>query len=330
MKYRGVILIAYLVLLISCKGNIEGQSSIDKPLEGGAFEKTTVQSKSSKPQYNFKIKVKDGETIHYLISSDTKTETEVNENKIVSQNNTEILLKYQFSPSDSKETKQLKITYEKLSIGITMNDEQQKYSSENPTTSFISLDNILAAIKGQQLTLKLTEQGKLVSLSGTDSIRMKLIKLLQELPPPQRAKAEEFVSMFAGDAFVNNNLMPLFKIFPEDNIEEGYTWKQKNTMANVLSTSIENTFKLVSLTSKSAVIKSEGELRSNPDEKIDVLGNLVNATLNGSQSGEIKLNSRTGLVSSSVSTTKIKGGIIFRGQDVPLTIKVKKTIEQVN
>jgi hypothetical protein len=222
--------------------------------------------------------------------------------------NQKILATYIFEIEDNSGGEmRIKALYERLALDMNMpqgkvtidtdlenNDEDhspelQKFSSMIKKTFYISL----------------TSEGKVNKIEGIDE----LIKLGENNNNP-------FVQEFLNEKNLVSAFENSFNIFSKDSISMGETWNRSRSqsMSNLFDLNIEDSFTLEGLSEDLAWINTESQIKGAASEN-SLFDDL---TMEGTQTGTIEVDRRSGLILFSEIQQELQGLIKMQGMEIPM------------
>ncbi|RZK01307.1 MAG: hypothetical protein EOO46_20635 [Flavobacterium sp.] len=182
-------------------------------------------------------------------------------------------------------------------------DNPQKDSSvdiQNPTGI---MSNMFYAMKGKSFDMKINDRGEVKSVAGMNEL---MNAMMNSLPGDERAKqamAQVFQSQFNEES-VKKMFAQSFNIFPEKPVKEGDTWTKTVSMGGMMAGETTTLYKVKDIDGNNAELELSSDLK-------------INGTT-GKQTGTMKLNVATGMVTNAVLDQKITS---------PMAMVSKTTIE---
>lgn len=276
-------------------------------------------------KYSFKLQPQPGSAYYYTIHNITDIDIDLNSKKVNNQNDVTVGLIYNIN-KDSAGNFLFKITYDSFHVVIKKDGQTMEFDASNGAYAINSVEKMLAILKGNSLFITIDKQGKVMAVNGYQEIADRLVEEMKITDIIERRQIQSQLAAMAGEGFIKNNIEQNFNFFPDSSLAVGDTWNKNITASTELGLSIPATYKFSSVDDDIATIKSTSDINTE-NQKINVTGNEVTASLKGSESGKVKLEIKTGMVTRATSNVSIKGNIQVMGKEVPLKIKVQRTIE---
>lgn len=286
---------------------------------------TSNNSHYTTKKYSFKLQPQPGSAYYYTIHNITDIDIDLNSKKVNNQNDVTVGLIYNIN-KDSAGNFVFKITYDSFHVVIKKDGQTMEFDASNGAYAINPVEKMLAILKGNSLFVTIDKQGKVMAVNGYQEIADRLVEEMKITDIMERRQIQSQLAAMAGEGFIKNNIEQNFNFFPDSSLAVGDTWNKNITASTELSLSIPATYKFSSVDDNVATIKSTSDINTE-NQKINVTGNEVTASLKGSEAGKVKLEIKTGMVTSATSNVSIKGNIQVMGKEVPLKIKVQRTIE---
>ncbi|MDR2361912.1 MAG: DUF6263 family protein [Prevotellaceae bacterium] len=209
----------------------------------------------------------------------------------------------------------VELTYHDVAIHMSSLGSTFRYDSrkptENPTPGDATMEKIFAPLIGQPYHAALSPDGSVVSVWGLEAISGSIIKSLEGMNEPAAA---EMLKNILHDKAIKNALEQSFKIYPDKAIQPGDTWTiVQATDAGNVHTTMENTYRLQSVTADMAMVSVSSLLRASAE---GMTGSLEGTT----QNGRLEIDLKTGLPRRSDIIQHITGTGTVQGMDVAMKI----------
>lgn len=198
--------------------------------------------------------------------------------------------------------------YENISMGIDQGSgTQQKFNSD--TSKLASVDpmsKILSSLTGKKFEANIDLSGKIVEVKGLEEIITGATSSLGD----QAGMIGEQMSAGFGDSGLAKNMEMLTAIMPGEPVKVGSTWTNTQFTASGLPLIVHNTFTLKSVDNGIAVIELKANITVDPDEgSTELQGMKANYFMEGTRSGTIQMDVKTGFVNSAEIIDEIIGSI---------------------
>ena len=222
--------------------------------------------------------------------------------------------------------------YENISMGIDQgNGMQQKFNSD--TSQLVSIDpmsKILSSLTGRKFEANIDLSGKIIEVKGLEEIITEATSSLGD----QAGMIGEQMSAGFGDSGLAKNMEMLTAIMPGEPVKMGSTWTNTQFTASGLPLIVHNTFTLKSVDNGIAVIDLTANITVDPDEgSSELQGMKATYFMEGSRSGTIQMDVKTGFVNSAEIIDKIIGSISIEanaqmpeGMMIPIEMNSNTTV----
>ncbi|OSZ77311.1 hypothetical protein CAP36_12960 [Chitinophagaceae bacterium IBVUCB2] len=196
---------------------------------------------------------------------------------------------------DDGALKTIKTTFDRFKMNMGVMGMQIEVDTEKPFTSGLDtsatdnplamVNRLLGAIKGQQFVMKVDAEGKVQDVQGFQEMGMKIADSLGL----DEAKKKEMLQSFS-QQFNERNIKEQFErvlyIFPNKEVKVGDSWQKKTTTTGPMGGTYNSTY---------TVKEIEGDMVT-LEEKTKIESDNEQMKLSGEQTGELVVDSRTGLV----------------------------------
>ncbi len=250
------------------------------------------------------------------------TQSEVNVNVMNMDQKTISIQNYdvEYEVSDKKENGDLAFTttikdvqIEQISPMFTSiyNSKEPEKNSEDGTADMYN------AILGHQLQMVLSKTGKLLSINGNSEMLDKMMEKVQgnDLMSKEQFKAS-MESQF-GDKAMAKSFGGVTQIYPSTAVKIGDTWTKSDTLDGTISLITYTTYTLTEIKEGKAYLNVNGTISPNPNAKgVDMMGMKMRYNLEGTQTGTMILDEKTGWVDDAELTQETSGTINMSGEMV--------------
>lgn len=277
-------------------------------------------------KYSPVLQIKDSASKYYvIITNETITETTVRGKEINSTNTSTAGLIYTLQ-KDSVGGYTLQITYDSLQVVSQSGDKKTVMDAAGAALSLNPSERLLAGIKGASIFVQLNDKGKIIAVNGYKEIANKILAKIDIPTEADRQKMQQQLYDMLGEGFVKNNLQEGFGIFPDTAVYVGDSWSKKSTQVNIMQLDVNTTYTLAEVEENVATVKSSAQVAGNGISGAGVLNNQPAGSLNGKGSGSYKINMQTGMLTQEESDMYIEGKLQVNGIEVPLNVRITKTI----
>lgn len=260
----------------------------------------------------------------YTTVNEVMIEQEVNDEKVRTENNIEVSMLYDVS-KDSSGNYQFIITYKEFKVKVKAGEIEKELQASTAAGSFDIQERIFAAFNKATLTVRVAPDGKILAVNGLDLIENKMYELAKDNAEAKRMIKTSLQQYLAEENF-KKTFEQTFKIFPSNKIKIGEQWNVNTVSVSDMNIKVPLIYTLKYIENDHGIIDIQAKINFE-NQQIQIEGNLVNISLKGEQKGEIKINLLTGMVSSSKSNFKAKGGMFVLDNEVPVKMETKTEIK---
>lgn len=152
------------------------------------------------------------------------------------------------------------------------------------------------------------KNGKILKITGIDS----LASVFGSDNPAAKYFNEDAIKSAVGQGF---------SFYPDHAVTVGESWKNSMSITSSVKMKADITYTLEKVENNLAYIKIVSTLATDGEQKITTNGIEVNMTMGGTQNGEMVVDTKTGMFTTSNLTQDLKGTISAMGQEIPMTVK---------
>lgn len=195
---------------------------------------------------------------------------------------------------DDGNIRTLKGTYKKINMSMTMMGMQIDINSDdvmdmqsdgsNEKNPIAMMKKVFSAIVGKSFMMKANEEGKILEISGFKEM---IGSMLDSLDLDSTAKMQSMAALNDqfNDEAVKDQFAQLFYIFPNKQVKKGDSWVKTYAAAGKLPAHYSTTYTVKEVDGDFVTLSAKS--------KIEPSGDI---NLNGTQNGELLVDSKTGLV----------------------------------
>lgn len=265
---------------------------------------------------------------YLTVNNETTTDFEVDEKKLENINNLDAGLIYE-NVKDTGDGYLVKITYDKFKINLKTGDNEQELNTENAGSSINPVEKMLGLLKGSSISMLIDKQGKAINVSGNKELVDKILNAVNAVTPSEKEKMRNELMGMLGDNFIKNNLLQSLNIWPDSVVKVGGKWAKNYTEeSNGIKMDMDVNYRFISAAGDIAEINSSANIPETGGA-LD-LGTpgaqQASVKLSGNQEGTYHCNINTGMLKDCSTKLLMKGAISTALRDVPISIKVKKSI----
>ncbi|QES89727.1 DUF6263 family protein [Rhizosphaericola mali] len=263
---------------------------------------TTLISVSSFAQKKYDIKFNLKPKEQYDISTTMKSTI----NQMGMDIHMDMVGKTVYDIEKSGENTAVNMHYKHLDVNVDAMGKDIKLSSDSSNKESETLKKITQL----QFQAILDKKGNIVKIIGADSLKAMMGS--------------------AGQYFNSESIKKLFEqsfqIYPDGPVAVGDTWKKTLNVKNGIDLTANTIYTLEKVEGTTAFVKITGTIGSNGLQKFETNGMTLEMSLDGTQSGELQINTKTGMFDSSNIIQDLSGKINAMGQEIPMKINTNATL----
>ena len=210
--------------------------------------------------------------------------------------------------------KQMRMKMKVMGMTLEMDSEKpvtadDSVNMENPLSS---MNKMISELTGKPFTMKVDAEGNILEINGFDAI---IRGMIESLKMDEDARQKALASM--KDQFNENELKDqfaqIFSIFPNKEVKVGDSWEKKFTAGGKMKATFTTTYTVDDIEGELVTLKTKGRIEP-------VAGGLE---IQGEQTGNVVVNSKTGLLVNAEYVQDIKGEVEGRPISISGTGKIK-------
>ena len=175
--------------------------------------------------------------------------------------------------------------------------------SEGKKDPFKMINQMFGAIKGQQFTMKVDQEGKILSVDGFENIGKLLADSLDLNEKDRGDMMKQFNEQFNAKS-TKSQFERFFYIFPNKEVKVGDSWQKNSEISGPAGGKYASTYKVTEIEGDMVTLEETTKIESE-DEKINLKGDIK---------GTLVIDSKSGLVVSADQDMKMAtdvGGMKF-------------------
>ncbi|MBN1917817.1 MAG: hypothetical protein JW889_07910 [Verrucomicrobia bacterium] len=254
----------------------------------------------------------------------------------------------------------LSVTYDRIALKIESDAGVFEFDSANPPDELEFPLNVLDALVGQSLMVKVSPTGKITSITNRHTVRMALTEALEGDSEEEDEDDEDGTSrrvtrvisimaqgdnastlanyydgmrLLTDDKVFYEHLAFLAVLYADAPVKTSETWNKTTKETGRYAGTCETTYKLVSGGNGTAEIQLAGTIKGDPDAKPLKTGISFGPTapmteLEGTHKGAVTIDENTGLVREGTLIRSIKGNTsTFNPMDPSNMMPVPTTVD---
>lgn len=282
-----------------------------------------------KQQYTLEYKLAKGELYKQNILLDVAVNQEYGGQSMQMGTSMDIKMDYEVLDTQN-DLFTLAMKYNEMKMSIDAAGTKMEFTS-NTTDTVVALPNnmnaMFKAMTGLPIKLAIDKTGKVKSIDGFDQIKDAMFKTLANVDEDTK---QQLIGQIGGqfdDDYVRSTFEQM-SIFPSNPVSIGDSWdvtiNLKSSMATIKA---DLKYTLKSVEGNIATLESVGSLGTGDNtitQKIQ--GMDAKVTLNGTQTGTVKIDMNTGWTISGEITQDLKGEVEVMGIKMPQSITNKISV----
>ncbi len=212
--------------------------------------------------------------------------------------------------SEEGNNKKLTLVYDKFDMNMQIMGQQVKMSSEDTDTTN-EASAAFRALKGQSMSLVMSEYGKVLKIDGAEELLNKM---------GGGGQQQEAIKGVVGEDALKNMIEQSFGFYPKTPVKAGESWTTEMSLKQPYIIAGSATYTLVKVEGKKAWIDFSGKLTTDSSASMTSNGIEVNFAIEGTFSGSSEVDIDTGIPLKSVIQQKMKGNIEAGGQKIPMAV----------
>ncbi len=289
-------------------------------------EKENEQNKNYRNTYQLRLNPLPGTFYHYDITNESMVNLELDDKNVNNHNNIELGITYTIS-RDTTGNFLFRSIYEKLHINTRNSEVETDLDALNGPFSLDPTERMLGLLKDAVITATINSSGEVISMTGVNELGDKVMSAFSNMNEEDKKAAREQWDSNIANGIIKKNFDQLFNFFPDSVVHLGDEWRLTSREEGDLKYNITGFYKLKDINSDIAIIESSGKITSsgNPNNSNDLELPIVN--LQGEQSSEFELETRTGMVINCRIKAEMEGVITVMGKEVPVKVSISVKVK---
>ena len=226
----------------------------------------------------------------------------------------------------------LQVQYRSLSMDLKMPQASMTFSSETPNDSE-PVSGVLARLKSSPFQLRLSSKGKVLQVTGMDSLFRSAFENISGIPEDQLQQLKKQVTDAYGEKVFKESLETSLAVFPDGKVKPGDSWQREVNMESGMSAVLSIVYTYNGEEDGYYLVHGEGKIVTD-DKKPDLQPNGMNMKFdfNGSLVADLKVDRKTGWIASGLSAQEVSGFARIegnpqmpQGMEIPMSMKINTT-----
>ena len=184
---------------------------------------------------------------------------------------------------------QLKMEAGPMKVDVDTNEPQPDSALNIQQNPMGIMSSMFYAMKGKSFEMKINDRGEVVTVSGINELMNAMMNSLPGDESAKQAMTQMFQSQFNEESF-KKMFAQSFNIFPDKPVKEGDTWTKTMSMGGMVSGETTTLYKVKDIDGSTVDLDLSSDIK------------LSGAT--GKQTGSMKLDATTGMVTNAVLDQK--------------------------
>lgn len=195
-------------------------------------------------------------------------------------------------------------------------DTDQPIPEGDDKNPLVMVKKLFGAIKGQQFSMKVNAEGKVLEVSGFDDMAQTIVESLgvdeEEKEQMKKQFADQFNAESMGDQFER-----MWYIFPNKEVKVGDSWEKTSKISGTMPGNYHSTYKVTDIEGDMVTLEEKTKVDSEGEE------DNVKVKMKGDITGTIVVDSRSGLVVNADHDMKFAAG----AEGVNFEMKAKSKVK---
>lgn len=211
----------------------------------------------------------------------------------------------------------IKTTYQRFAIQMQSPQGNHSFDSDARNNEDGPLKN-MGGIVGKSFDMYISPEGKVTKVEGMEQI----LNTIGGDESTQELLAQQF-----NDSAFMNMMNTSLHIYPNKEVKKGESWLKnaQASVAGIMEMNLQNTFTLTDFSDAQANLSVQSNIDLLPSSSGSPLGEVA-INLKGTQNGNIVVESKSGLITSSKMHQEISGDIGVQGMKIPMTVVSEITL----
>lgn len=217
----------------------------------------------------------------------------------------------------------LEMRYHKMTFAMDTPGGNMSFDSDKKDSGD-SFSAVMGAMTDKPFYMKITADGKVTEIKGIDAIFSAAIKQFDTLDEGTKQQIMGQLEQSYGEESIRKNMEVPFAVYPGKQVSKGDKWTIKTKMESGSNADIETVYELIDVTPEYYVLKGNAKITQAEASKNSDTPQMDN--ISGTMTSDLKLNKKTGWISSAAINQEIKGVVNVQGSELPVAMKNKLTV----
>ena len=314
--------VLFILFLLSCKG--KDKRYIAPGSLSAKDSLYTIVDSAGMPSYLFHFAPAYSTTYYYTVETKASVQQEIMEKKMETTSDYTVAFHYNIVRNQDS-SKKLTLTYDNFTLkgktGNTEVDIDAAHTEEDAPEAMFRM------LKGARFTAQVSPSGNISTITGIKELQDSMYKYSGN-DPEQRQLVQSTVNKIITEESLKQMLGPGTSAFPKKTIHIGDSWKvNSTTLQSDFKLPITTTYTLREVENGIATISINATIRLD-NQEVQVQTYNATASFTGTQKGELKIDMVMGTVESSEQEINVKGKFEVLGNEVPIVLNYKNSINR--
>lgn len=238
---------------------------------------------------------------------------------------------YEVQSVDAGGIATVRATYLRVASQMRAQGVETSFDSDKGADSIPARFKPLYALVGKSFTMKITPKGKVLSVTGLSKALEGILKD-SSLEGKAREQFLETMKKQFGDEAMKTMMEKALNIYPSHPVAIGDSWSKTVSVSQMVPLTMENTWTLKEVDDKTVTLDMASVIRpAEGKSTVNMSGLEVDVALQGTQSGVVVLDRKSGWTLSSNAIQSVYGTMsVPEGPRVPKAMSVPITMRSSN
>lgn len=270
----------------------------------------------TKPRVDLKLNLQNGQIFLMSYQADMKMSQKIMGTSVDVIIKMNMDLKFTTSGQDTDSNYLMDVAYQAMNYHMKAQGQLVEFGTDK-----LSKDTLICKafqnIKGKSFKIKLSRTGKIIDVTGLDT----LMQGLFSDNITDTSKISEITELFNknfGEESIKNNFGSFFNIYPDKPVSIGDKWNNTSSVVSFFALTINNNYQLID--DKDGMYKIDLQSNMKTDTKnatMEIQGMQMKFDMKGTQTGTIKIDQKTAWITESEIKQKIAGNATMTKTGMP-------------
>jgi hypothetical protein len=229
---------------------------------------------------------------------------------------------------------EMEVRYEKLSMTTGMQQTEMLYTTGSNEKDVMSRS--LDALRSKPFTIKMSSTGKVEEIKGIESLVQSIVGSNKALDETKRKQLSSQLLQAFGESTLKGNMELCSAVFPSKKVSKGEHWLVRTQLGSAMAPNAESDLELKDVNDQYYHIAGNSKIVArSKDAFAEMNGVTMSYNMKGNMSSDIKLDRKSGWISSAKFTQFISGEAFIKSTDkmqpdmtVPMTANTETSLTE--